>query len=153
MPVPFDQAAHELQVSPAKLRRLLAEGAPQARRGRRGRGGAALLDVPAIQAWRGLAHDPGALPRILASELLEILAGAIATAFVETEGSHKQACAGVLAGAWYLCAQAVRDHLAKLDKSIPEITVVPLQMSHLREIYRSSGRVGPSRSPLDTKHA
>lgn len=153
MPVRFHQAARELQISPAKLRRLLAQGAPQARRGRRGRGGAAMLDPGAISAWCGLARDPDGLPRVLASELPEILAAAIWTAFVETEGPHKTPCAGVLADAWYLCATAVRDRLAELDSSIPEITTVPLQIDHLRDINRNSGKVGPSQSPPDTKYA
>ena len=95
MAAPFRQAAQELQVHPATLRRWLREGAPQVRRGRRGKGGAALIDVAAIRAWRGQgAASATTIPaRVLAAEVPELLASAICEVFHAIEGPHKRACA------------------------------------------------------------
>lgn len=143
MAAPFRQAAHELQVHPATLRRWLREGAPQVRRGRRGKGGAALIDVAAIRAWRGQgAASATTIPaRVLAAEVPELLASAICEVFHAIDGPHKRACADVLAAAWYSGACALRDRLAEIDPAIPEIDELPEQIAHLRDINRDSGRL------------
>lgn len=143
MAVPFHQATDELQVDPATLRRWLRKGAPQVRRGRRGRGGGALLDVAAIRAWRNrtAVQASSISARALAAEIPELLAGAAMESFHAVTAPQKRAIAGVLAAAWYVSACALRDRLALLDPTIPEIDALPEQIAHLRDICRDSGRL------------
>lgn len=90
--LPIREAAQALGVSESTLRR----GAPVARRGRRGKGGAALYDVDALQAWRDGEH--GAAP---ASEFLELLGAVLWAQFAAMSGPHKRAIAGEFAAAWH----------------------------------------------------
>jgi hypothetical protein len=141
--VPLPAAARELRVSVPTLRRWIRAGAPQARRGRRGRGGRALVDPAAIVAWRrfGKACDDAALV-VLASELPELVAAAVWQSFVNVEGMRKAPVAGVLAGCWYVVTVALLD---RLRRDVPELCdpdVVPRQIDHLRSIYAGLCTVG-----------
>lgn len=140
MALPVPEAAEALGVAESTLRRWLREGAPQARRGRRGRGRAALVDVQAVRAWRRAEGGEDAL-RALAGEIPELLAGAMHQAFTLSDGPHKKALAGALAGAWYLAATAVTDRLRRDVSELPEVATVPEKIAALRSIFRDSARV------------
>ncbi len=132
------EAAAQLGVSVRELRRWLAAGAPQAVRGRRGRSGRARIDVQAVAAWRAsmrgeAVHAPHTL-QLVAADVPEILALAIGRVFRSVEGPHKRAVAAVLAGAWYECATAMRDRIARDVPDVPEINAVPPEIGRLRHI-------------------
>lgn len=64
--LPLPAAARELGVSVPTLRRWLRQGAPQAARGRRGRGHAATIDPEQVRAWRAGARSGADAGRLLA---------------------------------------------------------------------------------------
>lgn len=130
----IEAAALELGISEPTLRRWIAAGAPVARRGRRGRGDATLIDPDAIAAWRGARPDE---LRVLAGEIPELVAEACWSAFMLVEGPHRTACAGVLAGAWYVVTVALLDRLRRsgLDLADPAI---PGKIAQLRAIFEHS---------------
>lgn len=75
--MPLKEAAGELGVSSITLRRWIAQGAPVARRGGRGRGNATLIVPDAVKAWHeggavGLSHD--AVVGLIADAALATLA-------------------------------------------------------------------------------
>lgn len=138
-PVPLEDAARELGIAAPTLRRWLRAGAPQERRGRRGRGGAALLDVRAISAWR--ASREGAVPptellRVLAAEIPELLALAAWEVFGETPDAHRRAVAGALSAFWYRASTALRDRIASDAPDVPEVATVPAQIDQLMRHFR-----------------
>jgi hypothetical protein len=130
--VPIPAAAADLAVSVPTLRRWLRAGAPLARRGARGRGRAALVDPQAVAAWRAsqcvtLAAAAAGLP--------DLIAGALADAFDQTEGLPKSRMAGFVAGAWYLAATRCMDHLRQHDEAVPDVTEpLPLAVARLLKI-------------------
>ena len=136
MIAPLPQAARVLKVSVPTLRRWLREGAPQVRRGRRGRGGDTLVDVQAIAAWRACRHAPvdHAALRVFAAELPELVAHAISGAFERMDGLPKARMAGAMAGVWYAVTAALLDHLRTSAPTIPELATVPASMDRLRQI-------------------
>jgi hypothetical protein len=134
-------AAHSLGISVPTLRRWLRQGAPQARRGRRGRGGDALVDPAAVRAWRAsCAVVEHADLEVLAGELPELVGRAVAEAFAAVEGPHKRAAAGVLAGAWYVVTTKLLDRLRRDVPRLRDPDVVPAQIDHLRAIYGGARR-------------
>lgn len=143
-PVSIVTAARALGISESQLRRYVASGAPVAHRGARGRGRATLLDPSAIEAWRRAGAGDDRLV-VLAAELPELIASAIHSAFLSTDGPHKRATAGALAGVWYLVTTAVLDRLRREVPELGELTTVPDKIAALRVIFRDSGTVGPSR--------
>jgi phage terminase Nu1 subunit (DNA packaging protein) len=130
-PLPVPDAARQLGVSVPTLRRWIASGAPLARRGRRGRGRATLIDPVAVAAWRA-AQAPSLA--VAAAGLPEVLADALADALVQAEGCDKRRLAAVLAGAWYSAAVRVMDHLRLTDADVPDVTVRPLAVERLLKI-------------------
>lgn len=143
-PATIARTAHELGISPRQVRRDIRAGAPVAQRGARGRGRQTLLDVAALAAWRrcrGGEHATDRL-RVIASEVPEIVAGAIYDAFAQIEGSHKRRCAGALAAAWYLACNAILDRLRVDCPEIAEISTLPEKIDRLRHIFGEFGSVG-----------
>lgn len=139
--LPIAEAAKALEVSEGTLRRwVLVEKCPIARQGRRGRGCAMLIDPEAVRAWRTarVTNDPlPAQVQELASALPQVLADATFTAFVQIEDDpEKRRMAGVLAGAWFVMACAVVDHLRKLHPSLPEVRTVPEPIERLEKISK-----------------
>lgn len=133
--VPIADAAAELGLSPAQLRRLVAAGAPCARHGQRGRGHVALIDPQAVRVWSG-ASARDALLLELAATLPELMASAFAEAHRLTDGPHKRAVAGSLVGAWILANGAALDHLRERCPSVPEASnELPEQVERLRKIF------------------
>ena len=131
--LPVTEAAQALGIRPGTLLRWTREGAPVVQRGRRGRGCALLIDVEAVRRWRG-ADERDALLLALAQALPEVLAGAVEHAHQMTDGPHKRASAGVLAGAWYLAATAVLDRLREQCAAVPEVRTIPAPIERLRKI-------------------
>jgi len=140
--VPFDEARKELGVSASTLKRLLKAGAPQARPGRRGRGGGALFDVEAIRAWQRQESAQDAV-RVVATELPEVIAAACEQAFRLTEGPHKRPSADVLTGAWYLITAAVLDKLGE-HAPVGWIESIPEPITRLQRIARGD-HISPRR--------
>ena len=135
--LPVTEAARELGIRPGTLRRWVAEGCPIVQRGRRGRGCALLVDVDAVRRWRG-ADQRDALILSLAQALPGVLAGTAEEASRLTEGPHKHAVAGALAGAWYLGASAVLDCLRAHCPAVPEVKrPLPETIERLQKIAKS----------------
>jgi hypothetical protein len=137
--LPLPEAALALGVQPRTLARWLAAGAPAVRRGRRGRGGGALVDVRAVRAWRlsceAVEH---ADLEALAAEVPELVADAVAEAFQQTDGPHKRATAGALAGCWYLVTVALLDRLRRDVPGLTDPATLPRQIGQLRAISAGS---------------
>lgn len=135
--VSIPDAAAALDVSEATLRRWIAAGAPQARRGGRGRGRAALVDPHAVAAWHR-AQGPQARPmdtlETLAADLPDVLAQAAWAAFMECDGPQRRQLAGVLAAAWYLAACAVADRIRRDAPDIADPEHLPEPIERLRKI-------------------
>lgn len=136
MALTVTEAARALGIKPGTLARWVRDGAPVVQRGRRGRGCALLVDLDAVRRWRG-ADERDALILELAQALPEVLACAVAEAHRLTDGPHKTAAAGVLAGCWYLSATAVLDLLRKRCASVAEIEALPEQVQRLQKIAKS----------------
>ena len=120
------EAAAALDVSPSTLRRWCDdEGAPVARRGRKGKNGAGLYDVAAIRAWR--AREPSDTDDVktyaqLIVDPLKLIADASWTQFCSTTGPHKHQLAGELAAIGFRVLAALED-LGMTDVPMPpEIT-------------------------------
>lgn len=135
--LPVATAAAELGVPPGTVRRWVREGAPVAQRGRRGRGQALLVDPEAIRGWR-LAGERQQIALELAGQIPEILARAAAESLQLAQGLDKHRLAGILAGAWYLGASAVLDHLRGTCAAVPlaEAIPEPVEITALRKIAR-----------------
>lgn len=141
-------AARALGISERALRRDIAAGAPVLRRGSRGRGRAALLDVDAIAAWRR-SRAPRSDDRllVLAAEVPEIIGGAMHEAFALVDGPHKRLVAGALAGAGYMAIVALLDRLRREAPSVPEASTLPPKIIRLRQIFGTSGSLEPLSLP------
>lgn len=132
--LPVPQAARVLGTSSATLRRWIAAGAPVARRGRRGRGRATLVDPAAVMAWRRREGGTDAL-LILAARLPELLAQA-------AEQAHRAApdkrdpvtAAWCLCAAWQLGVAAVVEVAREAGADIPDISAIPEAIERLRKI-------------------
>jgi hypothetical protein len=106
--LPRQQASRELGISESTLRRWCEhEGAPIARRGRKGNRGAALYDVAAIQAWREQRRQgPSKTNEVntsaqLIADLPQIISDALDEQFLKTTGPHKLQLAAEFTGVWY----------------------------------------------------
>lgn len=141
LPLPVPQAAKALGVHVQTLRRWLREGAPQARRGQRGRGGGALVDPAAVEAWRRQDGLQDALLAI-AGDAPEIVATAMHEAHRMIEGPDKARAAGYLAGAWLVTTDAFLDRLRVDCPAVPELQAIPAKVSALRAICAGSGSIG-----------
>ena len=135
-PVPIAVAADRLGVGVATLRRMLRAGAPQARRGRPGRGGEALLDVNAIRAWQAAHNGTGGSTAALeafGAQIPEIVAGAIWRVFIlcHDKPIDRRTLPGGLAATWYEIAKALRDHIAIEAPNVADITETPAQIDQL----------------------
>jgi phage terminase Nu1 subunit (DNA packaging protein) len=111
--LPHNLAARELGKDPSTLIRWVKKGAPVARRGHRGKNGAALYDVDAIRAWRVQQSAQSELVETSA-KLIADLPGLIGKAFMAqfcaTTGPHKQQLASELAAACYRLLTSLEDY-------------------------------------------
>lgn len=130
--LPIPAAALALETSPRRLRRLIDQGAPVVRTGRRGRGKAALIDPDVIRAWidsRTRAPADDARLKVFVAQLPEIVAEAVWRVFVDTVGPHKRAVAQACVAAWYQACVAAFD-----AAGAPELEVIPEKIDRLRAI-------------------
>lgn len=114
----IDRCAAALEISVAQLRRDLRAGAPQARPGRKGRGGAALLDPLAIAAWRCGSQGVEAFIRGLAAELPGRIATELVAQFRNIDGPHKRATGMEFQQAWGRIRNVI---LARLREHVPDL--------------------------------
>lgn len=133
-----EEAARELRVSEPTLRRWIADGAPVARKGRRGRGCQTLIDPLAIRAWRAAqSADPEAVEHVLrdlAGRVPELVAGAIAEAFRACPSKRDPAgLAWMGAAGWALIVGAFLD---LLHERLPDLDepAIPESVERLRKI-------------------
>jgi hypothetical protein len=131
--LPLVDAACELEASESTLRRWIAEGAPVARRGSRGRGRRMLIDPEAVRAWRRQGDDARSdFVRVLASELPELLGNACADAY--RIAPDKRNGAWIAVAGWQMVIGAITDRLRADDPDLPEINVIPESIERLRKI-------------------
>lgn len=90
-PLPIEQAAQALGVSEVTLRRWLRAGAPQAARGRRGRGHVALIDPAEVRDWQAGRRAAGDAGQLLA-DLQRDAAGLAVDAALAAIGEHALSC-------------------------------------------------------------
>lgn len=130
--LPLKEAAQALDVAEITLRRWIAQGAPVARRGGRGRGRATLVDVQAVRRWRDGGVD--AVITSFASVMPRLLSDACTDTFRRIDGPHKRHCGPVLAAVWYRAATAMLDHLREHCPTVPDVTAIPTEVEMLRKI-------------------
>ena len=112
----IEQAARALGIGQSTLRRWVTRGAPMVRRGRRGRGGQALLDPSAISSWRASGAAPRAeVPdaaldfRAELISLRDLVMATIVERFSEVEGPAKRQIAAEFAALGYAVTYALED--------------------------------------------
>ncbi len=132
-PLPLAEAARELDVSEATLRRWLTQGAPVASRGRRGRGRAHLIDPTAVRAWRA-ASDHDARLIEFAGALPELIGRAMADAFrLHPDKRQRAALAWLACAGWQLATESLADQLGH-----PGPDAIPPEIERLRKIAHGS---------------
>jgi len=128
------EAARALEIPQGRLRRWIRTGCPVAQRGRRGRGGATLIDAGAVREWREAQSDD-ALVLALASSLQDVLGDATVKAYMQTTGfDNRRRLARVFVATYYVCACAVRDRLQKVCSRVPPINSLPASIERLKQI-------------------
>lgn len=135
----INEAAAALETRPGTVRRWIREGCPVARPGRRGRGHAAKVSLPAVRAWRDAQRADEKLAVELATTLPLVLGEAAYSGWRQIEGADKRRSAGLLAAAWYLMSSGALDHLRGRfpDAEVPEISSLPEPIERLRKIARN----------------
>lgn len=143
--LPLIEAARALGERRGTVLRWIAEGAPCARRGSRGRGKSTLVDPLALAAWRRSTTAEQQLLAV-AAEVPDIVGDAVYEAFVETTGPHKRGAAEPLADAAYLVTVALLDRLRRDAPDVPEYTstMQPEKMRVLRLILSDARKVSPN---------
>ena len=142
--VPLREAAVALETSVSTLRRWIAQGAPVARRGRRGRRHRTLVEVEAINAWRraGAAQTAGDRDAVkdalwrLGCEVPQLIADAVWDAWERMEGLPRAHLAGPMAATWYVVTSALLDRLGELGDTLFDIEpgAIPESIQQLRKI-------------------
>ena len=131
--LPLDQAALQLGVAPVTLRRWIAQGAPVARAGQRGRGRRALVDPVAIAAWRAApaAVEGPIAPTLTFKRAEALIAGACAEVYSLAAAAPRDfGAAEVIAALGYRIVVAIAEELGA-----PEPALHP-DFSRLRAIGR-----------------
>jgi hypothetical protein len=135
-PVPIRVAADRLGVGVPTVRRMLRAGAPQARRGRKGRGGQALLDANAIRAWQASRNGTGghvAALEAFAAQIPDVVAQEIWRVFLlcHDKPPDRRTLPGAFAALWYAIAKALRDRIAIEAPNVADIAETPAQIDLL----------------------
>jgi hypothetical protein len=150
--LPHNSAARELGKNPSTLTRWKKKGAPVARRGHRGKNGAALYDVDAIRAWRAQQSAQSKLVE-MSAKLIADLPGLIGKAFMAqfcaTTGPHKTALAGALAGVGYRLLASLKDF--GIDAPLPDQVEKLRLIGHANESFKAPLLVSGSERPMDSR--
>lgn len=134
--VTLPDAAERLGVPTGTMRRWLRQGLPVAQPGRRGRGHAARVSLPAVRAWRDAQRADEKLSTQLANELPKAMADAVYEGWRSIEGPDKRRLAGLVAVAWLWMAESVLDHLRARypDAGIGHLSTRPEAIERLAKI-------------------
>lgn len=134
--IPLSDAADRLGVPVGTMRRWVRQGCPVAQPGRRGRGHAARVSLPAVRAWRDSQRADERLAAELASELPVVLAEAAFEGWRELSGPDKRRLAGLVAVVWLWLAEGALDHLRGRypDAAIPHLNTRPEAIERLAKI-------------------
>lgn len=136
--LPLAEAARELDVSEGTLRRWVAQGAPVAQRGRRGRGHRTLICPDAVRAWRAASVHDARLTE-LAGALPGLIGRAMADAFRLHPCKRQRAALAWLACAgWQLATETLTDELRRRLPGLPAQQPIPDEISALRKIAHGS---------------
>jgi phage terminase Nu1 subunit (DNA packaging protein) len=95
--MPLRAAAKVLQVDPSTLQRYLRKGCPSLRKGRRGPGNSALVDLRQVRAWLGPASAPD--PDMILRQIAEALVLALTEDRADMRAETSQA---IVAAAFYV---------------------------------------------------
>jgi len=138
-PVGITACALELGMSRRSLERHLDAGAPQYRRGHRGRGGQALLDPDAIGAW--IAQRDGRangeeLIRLFTADVPAIVAAAIARQFASIDGPHKKAIGPELQRLWSEICIELLERARRDAPDLPDVNHVPYDIVQITQSCR-----------------
>lgn len=120
-------AAAQLGVTPRALRRLIRrDGAPVVRPGRKGAGGATLVDPRAIRAWLDARDLPDErVVREIASALRLLSADALHEAWQASDGIDKRKLAGVLVATYDLHTIRATALLRHYVPTLPDNDTLP----------------------------
>lgn len=136
--LPLTEAARALGISPGTLRRWLAQGAPVAQRGRRGRGKATLVCPDAIRRWRAASDHDARLTKF-AGALPELIGKAMADAFrLHPDKRQRAALAWLACAGWQLATEALTDELRHRLPGLPAQQPIPEAVAALRKIAHGS---------------
>lgn len=133
--------AAALGTSGRTVSRWVKDGCPVIRHGRRGHGGAALLDLDAVRAWRESQHDHGDDTGVIleiASLIPDVLAAAVDETARTATGPHKRALCASLAATWYLCTTRTLDTIRARHPDIAHLihdpASLPAAVQRLRRV-------------------
>lgn len=129
--LPIGSAAKELHVSVSTLRRMIAQGAPVAKRGGRGRGKQALIDPKAIEAWLDSCDGEAAL-YAFSCRVPELLADAIAEAY--KVAPNKQDVPFLLCWVWQSAVIEILDYLKTKSPEINTDPEIPESIARIRKL-------------------
>lgn len=129
--LPIGAAAKELHVSVSTLRRMIADGAPVAKRGGRGRGRQALIDPKAIIAWLNSCDGEAAL-YTFSDRVPELLADAIEEAYQAVP--DKRDVPTVLCWVWQFAVSKLIDDLRDKSPEIQDPEVIPESIARIRKL-------------------
>lgn len=140
--LPIAEAARVLGVPPGTLRRWCREHCPHTP-GRKGRGGALLVDPDAAHEWhkkRSLSNPVRVLAQELAHDIRLVLAAAALASFREIQDCpEKWRMAGILAASWLVQVTALTVYLRKYCPELPEVRrPYPDEIAYLEELSKSN---------------
>lgn len=140
--LPVVEAAKVLGIPPGTLRRWCRENCPH-RPGRRGRGGALLVDPEEAREWhekRKFVDPVTAAVKEIAHDIPLLLAAATLGSFKEIKDDPaKCRMAGILAASWLVQVTAMTVYLRKFAPSLPEVTrPYPDEVQYLEHLAESN---------------
>ena len=111
----IDEAARELGISRSTLKRWIAEGAPVAHTGRRGRGLCTLVDPTVLTAWDESRQPASSQADVvlIAAAIPAIAADVADEVFRHSKCRDKEGLAEALDATWYGITIAVLDGVAR----------------------------------------
>lgn len=134
--LPIAKAAEVLGERPGTLRRWIREGLPH-QPGRKGAGGATLVDIESARSWRGASLGEQEL-LALANDIPRLLAASMFDCWRLCDGPDKTRLAGVLCVVWYSSTSVLLNHLREQNAAVPTVLTPPPEIEHLNIIARKN---------------